>query len=270
VGLLLTGDDGRFAASEPPLALHAAGGDLAVSGRARFALEAEGADLLFATARGTRGETLSLLLPARDPGGALRPVALVDATRRFAEAHLDAVPVGDGALLGGSDGDVGDGRGAAALGEILDAARAALAAELCGAARQALELSLRHARAREQFGRPIGSFQAIQHRCADMLVRVEGACSAAWYAAWAVETRAPDAHRAACLAKAVASDACRRVTGDAIQVHGGLGFTWEQDPQLYYKRARSSEMLLGDASFHYELAARELLDGETGSGMKAT
>jgi alkylation response protein AidB-like acyl-CoA dehydrogenase len=93
-----------------------------------------------------------------------------------------------------------------------------------------------------------------------MLVRVELAVSAAYTAAFAVEHGEPDAHASACLAKASCADAFRRVAGDAIQVHGGLGFTWEQDPQLFYKRARSTDALLGDAAWHYELAARVLLD----------
>lgn len=261
VGLLLPGEDGRFDPAEPALRVRRARGVLEVSGDARFALEAEDADLLFAAARAEDGEVHALLLPARAAGVSIRAVPLVDPTRRFAQVRLEGVPADAAARLGPAGG------GAEALGGILDAARAALAAEMSGAARQALELSVRHARVREQFGRPIGSLQAIQHRCADMLVQVESACSAAWYAAWAVEHGAPDAHASACLAKAVASDAFRRVAGGAIQVHGGLGFTWEQDPQLYYKRAKSSELLLGDAAFHYELAARELLDrGASGPG----
>ena len=247
VGFALPGE-------EPPLRFRRHAGGFELSGSHPFVLEAESAELLLVPARGEDGELALLLVPARGEGVALRPVALLDATRSLSELRCDGARAPADALLGEP------GRGAAALETILDAARAALAAEMCGGARQALELSVRYARSREQFGRPIGSFQAIQHRCADMLVAVESACSAAWYAAWAVEHGAPDAHVAACMAKAVCSDAYRRVAGDAIQVHGGLGFSWEQDPQLYYKRAKSSELLLGDATFQYERVAQALLD----------
>jgi alkylation response protein AidB-like acyl-CoA dehydrogenase len=240
---------------EDELRLARQGGGHVLSGRRRFALEAAEADALLVAARDETGALALLLVPAASEGLTIRPVALVDPTRSLAELRFDAVRLDEGALLGEP------GRGEASLGAVLDGARAVLAAEMAGGARQVLELSVRFARTREQFGRPIGSFQAIQHRLADMLVAVESASSAAYEAAWSVEHDAPDAHLAACLAKAVASDAYRRVAGDGIQVHGGLGFTWEQDPQLYYKRARSSELLLGDAAFHYELAAAALLDG---------
>jgi alkylation response protein AidB-like acyl-CoA dehydrogenase len=131
---------------------------------------------------------------------------------------------------------------------------------MLGGAQRVLELSVAYARTREQFGRPIGSFQAIQHRLADMLVAVEGARSATWYAAWAIDEGEPEAHTAACMAKAYSSDAYAKIAGDGIQIHGGLGFTWEQDLHLYYRRAKVSERLFGDASWNRELVARARID----------
>ncbi|HLJ43917.1 MAG TPA: acyl-CoA dehydrogenase family protein, partial [Candidatus Binataceae bacterium] len=104
--------------------------------------------------------------------------------------------------------------------------------------------------------RPIGSFQAVQHMCANMMVDIEGAKSAIYYAAWAVSNHAPDASAAAAVAKAAASDAYRRTAADGIQVHGGIGFTWEHDMHLYFKRAMSSEFTFGDANFNREIVAQ--------------
>jgi alkylation response protein AidB-like acyl-CoA dehydrogenase len=108
------------------------------------------------------------------------------------------------------------------------------------------------------FGRPIGAYQAVKHKCADMLVAVENAKSITYYAAWAADQRAPDAMLAASMAKAFVSDAYRKVAGDGIQVHGGIGFTWEHDLHLYFKRAKGSEVAFGDATLHRERVARLL------------
>jgi len=155
---------------------------------------------------------------------------------------------------------VSAGAGDAAYASLLDHARAALSAELVGLCERVLELSVAYAKTREQFGRPIGSFQAIQHRCADMLVKVESSRSAAWYAAWAVASQADDARAAACLAKAWCSEAAASVAGSGIQIHGGLGFTWEQDLHFYYKRAVASEQAFGSPAECREQAAQLLLD----------
>jgi alkylation response protein AidB-like acyl-CoA dehydrogenase len=152
------------------------------------------------------------------------------------------------------------GEGALLLERIIDRAKVALCADACGGAQRVLELSIAYARSREQFGRPIGSQQAIQHRCADMLVRVEGARSATWRAAWCFDEDDSLSHSAACMAKAYASDAYLRVAGDGIQIHGGLGFTWEQDLHLFFKRAALSSVLFGDSAENRELVARALLD----------
>ena len=126
----------------------------------------------------------------------------------------------------------------------------ALASELVGVAQATLDMAVAHARLREQFGRPIGSYQAISHRCADMFVALESARSHAYYAAWAVATGAADAELAAARAKASASDAAVFCAQSNIQVHGGIGFTWEHDAHLYLKRARAGAGALGTAAAH--------------------
>jgi alkylation response protein AidB-like acyl-CoA dehydrogenase len=146
----------------------------------------------------------------------------------------------------------------AALARVLDEARVALAAEMGGGAARVLEMTVEHARTRRQFDRPIGSFQAVQHACADMLVGVECARIAALGAAWAADHAAPEAALEAAVAKATASDAYRAVTTKAIQLHGGIGFTWEHDCHLYYRRATASAAAFGDATFCRELVAQQL------------
>ena len=129
---------------------------------------------------------------------------------------------------------------------------------MLGAARRCLDMSVDYAKVREQFGQPIGSFQAIRHRCAEMLLEVENAHAATYYAAWALDTDAEDGALAASVAKAYVSEAARKVCGDAIQVHGGIGFTWEYDLHLYFKRAKTLEATWGDADYHRELVLRQV------------
>jgi len=134
-----------------------------------------------------------------------------------------------------------------------------VAAEAVGAAEACLDLSVEYAKTRHQFDKPIGSFQAIQHKCADMMVGVESARSATWYAAWALDSQAEDARLAARTAKALATDTLSRCAGESIQIHGGIGFTWEHDAHLYFKRARGSLELLGTPRTHRAAVAEHLL-----------
>jgi alkylation response protein AidB-like acyl-CoA dehydrogenase len=129
---------------------------------------------------------------------------------------------------------------------------------MVGGAQRVLETSVEYAKTRQQFGKPIGIYQAISHRLADMLLETESARSTTYYAAWAVDADAPDRSLAASMAKAYASDAYRRAAGGGIQVHGGIGFTWEHDMHLYFKRAKASEVTLGDSTYHRELVAQAL------------
>jgi alkylation response protein AidB-like acyl-CoA dehydrogenase len=147
------------------------------------------------------------------------------------------------------------------LAGALNVATAALCAEMTGGMQRTLELTVAYAKTRKQFGKPIGIFQAVQHLCADMYLETESSRSATYYAAWALEENVPDAAAAVSVAKIYASDASRNVGNHGIQVHGGMGFTWENDIHLYYRRAKASETMLGDAAFHRERIARLVIDG---------
>jgi len=144
---------------------------------------------------------------------------------------------------------------AAGLARAFDVATAALAAELVGGMQRTLEITVEYAKTRKQFGKPIGMFQAVQHQCADMYLETESSRSAVYYAGWALEENAPDAATAVSIAKMYASDAGRTVGNRGIQIHGGMGFTWENDIHLYYRRAKASETAFGDATFHRERIA---------------
>jgi alkylation response protein AidB-like acyl-CoA dehydrogenase len=169
------------------------------------------------------------------PGLARTPLATLDPTRRLARLDLTRTPA---RRLVSEDA-------AGALSHALDLAAVALAAEQLGGLQRCLDMSVDYASARYQFGRPIGSFQAIKHLCADMHVAMELSRSAVRYAAWAADEAPEELPVAAALARSACSDAFFRVASDTIQVHGGIGFTWEHDAHLYYRRAKSSELLLG-------------------------
>ena len=175
-----------------------------------------------------------------DPRPASQPA--MDRTRSIGWLELHDHPA---VALGAED--------AAAV--LLDRAAAALSAEMLGAASVVLDMTVAYAKDRVQFGRPIGGFQAVKHRCADMLVDVEGMRSATYYAAWAVGAGDPDASAAASAAKVWCSDAARRVMGSGLQVHGGIGFTWEHDLHLFLKRSQLDQVSLGDAAFHRDRIA---------------
>jgi alkylation response protein AidB-like acyl-CoA dehydrogenase len=140
----------------------------------------------------------------------------------------------------------------------------ALAAEQVGGAQRCLDMAVAYAKVRHQFGRAIGSFQAIKHMCADMLLEVESARSAAYHAAWAAADGAADLPLVASLAKAYCSEAYFHVAASNIQVHGGIGFTWEHDAHLYYRRAKSAEVMLGTPASHREMVADLLLKDAAG------
>jgi alkylation response protein AidB-like acyl-CoA dehydrogenase len=149
---------------------------------------------------------------------------------------------------------------AAQLPRAFDIATAALAAELVGGMQRTLDITVEYAKTRKQFGKPIGSFQAVQHQCADMYLETESSRSAVYYAGWALEEKAPDAATAVSIAKMYASDAARTVGNRGIQIHGGMGFTWENDLHLYYRRAKASETAFGDSTFHRERIATAVID----------
>ncbi len=228
-----------------------------LSGTKSYVADAHNAGLLVVAARtrgkGAEGITL-FLVDAEQHGVNTRLLKTMDQTRKLCEVHLDNVVVGSDAVLGKAN------KGWPLLEQVIDRARVLLCAEMCGGAQKVLDMSVAYAKVREQFGRPIGSFQAIQHKCANMLLQTETAKSATYYAAAAVANDAPDARLAACMAKAYCSDAYRLIAAEGIQIHGGIGFTWEHDMHLYFKRAKGSEIMYGDASANRELVAQEVLD----------
>jgi alkylation response protein AidB-like acyl-CoA dehydrogenase len=236
------------------------GGGFVLSGTKLFVPDGHATDLLVVAARTARptkedpSHGVSLFLVPADRKGLTRTLLpTMDQTRKLAEVALARVEVGPDALLGPLH------QAWPVVTRVLDQAAVALCAEMCGGAQKVLDLSTDYAKGRVAFGRPIGAYQAVKHKCADMLVAVENAKSITYYAAWAADQRAPDAPLAASMAKAFVSDAYRRVAGDGIQVHGGIGFTWEHDLHLYFKRAKGSEVAFGDATLHRERVAR-LLD----------
>ncbi len=236
------------------------GGGYRLDGTKCFVLDGHCADLLVVTARreGSRDEEgVSLFaVPAETAGLERRALPTMDQTRRLAEIALRDVRVPASALLGG------EGESAAALSTILDRAAIALAAEQVGGAQRCLDAAVAYAKERVQFGRPIGSFQAIKHKCADMMVAVESARSGAYYAACVAAEGGDELPLVAPLAKATASEAFFRCAADSLQIHGGVGFTWEYDVHLYFKRAKSTEVFLGAPAYHRERLARLLGLGE--------
>jgi alkylation response protein AidB-like acyl-CoA dehydrogenase len=140
---------------------------------------------------------------------------------------------------------------------------------MVGGMQRTLDITVEYAKMRKQFGKPIGMFQAVQHHCADMYLETESSRSAAYYAAWALEENVPEASVAVSIAKVYASDAGRTVGNRGIQVHGGMGFTWENDVHLFYRRAKASETAFGDSTFHRERIAQRVIDHETLSAKSA-
>jgi alkylation response protein AidB-like acyl-CoA dehydrogenase len=155
------------------------------------------------------------------------------------------------------------------LPKAFDVATAALVGEMVGGMQRTLDLTVEYAKMRKQFGKPIGMFQAVQHQCADMYLETESSRSASYYAAWTLEENTPEASTAVSIAKAYASDAARAVGNRGIQVHGGMGFTWENDVHLFYRRAKASETAFGDSTFHRERIARQAIDAESLSARSA-
>jgi alkylation response protein AidB-like acyl-CoA dehydrogenase len=229
------------------------GGTFSLTGRKLFVPDAAAADVIICVARD--GDSLVLLPVERGAEGlSVKAMPSMDSTRKLYEVGFEGVRVAGGDALGAD----GDARGA--LGGALDVATAMLCAEMVGGMQWVLDATVEYAKTRQQFGRPVGSFQAVQHMCADMLLMTESARSAAYYAAWALTENDPKASAAVAIAKAYCSDAYREVANRGVQVHGGIGFTWEHDLQLYYKRSKSSETLFGDANYHRERIARLVVD----------
>ncbi|QSE95486.1 acyl-CoA/acyl-ACP dehydrogenase [Rhodococcus pseudokoreensis] len=218
------------------------GGEWRLHGEKCFVVDGMAADLILVAARTRRGVSL-FACDGAAPGLVRKPQEALDSTRRLAGVMLSDTP----AVLVGEEGAAEP-----VLQRVLDLAAVALAAEQVGGAQQCLDMSVEYAKVRHQFGRAIGSFQAIKHMCADALLEVESARSAAYRAAWDAATGADEFPAHASMAKALCSDAFVATAAMTIQVHGGVGFTWEHDAHLYFKRAKSSEFFLGSPARHRE------------------
>ncbi len=245
----LTEASGRW--DEPGVTLPATPGGgtgWTLSGEKLYVLDGHIADLVLVAARAPAG--VSVFAVERGATGfTAEPMDTLDRTRKQARltfAATPARPVG------------AEGAGWPALARMLDLAAVALAAEQVGGAQRVLDMAVEYAGVRSQFGRPIGSFQAIKHKCADLLLEVESARSAAYHAGWAAAGDPAELPAAASLAKAYCSEAYAHAAAENIQIHGGIGFTWEHPAHLYYKRAKSAELLFGDPDHHRERLARHL------------
>jgi alkylation response protein AidB-like acyl-CoA dehydrogenase len=219
-----------------------------LTGEKLYVLDGHTADLILVVARTPAGVSVFAVDKAAS-GLTATALSTMDQTRKQARLTFESTP----ARLIGTDGT-----GWAAVSKMLDLAAVALAAEQVGGAQKVLEMAVEYAKVRVQFGRPIGSFQAIKHKCADMLLEVESAKSAAYYAGWAAAEDNDELPVVASLAKSYCSEAYFHATAENIQIHGGIGFTWEHPAHLYFKRAKSSELLFGDPTYHRELLAQRI------------
>jgi alkylation response protein AidB-like acyl-CoA dehydrogenase len=215
-------------------------GQWLISGEKSFIVDGNLATLILVAARTPGGVSL-FAVDGEASGLSRTSQPTLDQTRKQAELVFAATP---GRLIG-EEGSAGP-----ALERTMDLAAVALAAEQAGGAQKVLDMSIEYAKDRIQFGRPIGSFQVIKHMCANMLLEVESAKSAAHYAGWTAAEDGEDLGVSACLAKAYCSEAYFHAAGENIQIHGGIGFTWEHDAHLHFKRAKSSEIMLGDPAYH--------------------
>jgi alkylation response protein AidB-like acyl-CoA dehydrogenase len=246
--LAFTEDDGSWEPDSIRLTAVKHGDQWLLDGHKSFVLDGSTASLILVAGAADGGLSL-FAVDGAAAGLSRKPLAALDQTRKLARLEFGSV---SGRLIG-SPGD-----GAALLAKVLDVAAIALAAEQLGGAQRVLDMAVEYAKIRHQFGRPIGSFQAIKHKCADLLLEVESLRSAVLYAAAAVAEDSPEVPVLASLVKALASDVYFHAAAENIQIHGGIGFTWEHDAHLYFKRAKSSELFLGDSNYHRERLATRI------------
>lgn len=233
------------------------GKEYRLRGAKHFVTDAAVADVIVVVARD--GNDL-VLLPVEKGAAGMKITATpgIDATRKLYAIEFDNVAVPQSNALAFTT------KTKEALEAATDAATVAICAEMLGGIQWTLETTVEYAKTRLQFGKPIGIYQAVQHQCADMFNYAESARSATYYAAWAVSENDPAAKLAVSVAKGYASDAAREVGNRGVQIHGGIGFTWEHNIQLYYKRSKSSEIMFGDANYHREEIARKVVDESEG------
>jgi alkylation response protein AidB-like acyl-CoA dehydrogenase len=243
-----TEPNGRWDESGIEMTATAAGDGWTLDGTKSFVLDGHTANLILVAARTGKGVSL-FAVDGAAAGLTRTALATMDQTRKQAKLDFAGTP----ATLVGDDGAGWD-----LLSRVLDLAAVGLAAEQVGGAQRCLDMAVQYAKDRVQFGRPIGSFQAIKHKCADMLLEVESAKSAAYYAGWCAAELNDELPAVASLAKAYCSEAYFHAAAENIQIHGGIGFTWEHPAHLYFKRAKSSELLFGDPTYHRELLAQRI------------
>ena len=259
IACALNGTDGRPPPEGIAVSLETRADGLTLRGVSDFVIHADSADLLLVLARaphaqGAEGISV-VVIPAASAGVTIHPHVMLDLTRPMSRVELEGVSVEPQQILGPA------GTAGTAIAEALDRARIALASEALGGAERVLEMTTAFVKERIQFGRPIGSFQAIKHRLADMMIEVEAAKSAAWYAACVADERPEELAEAAAIAKSYCCDAFFDCAANAIQLHGGIGFTWEHDVHLYFKRARATAMLLGSPAWQRERLVRHFASG---------
>lgn len=242
--LAYTEENGKWDAS----GIEATSDGKTVTGAKSFVIDGQIADLFIVAAQTSAGISL-FTVDGQADGVSVEPLATMDQTRKQAKVNFHRSP----ATLIGTDG-----KGWEIIQQVLDLAAIALAAEQVGGAQFVLEMATQYAKDRVQFGRPIGSFQAIKHKLADMLVEVESAKSAAYYGLWCASEMNDELPSVASLAKAYCSDAYFHAAAENIQIHGGIGFTWEHPAHLYFKRAKSSELMFGDPAYHREQLAQRI------------
>ncbi|CAB4826293.1 MAG: acyl-CoA dehydrogenase [Actinobacteria bacterium] len=246
--LAYTEDSGRWGLDDIEATATQDGDNWTISGAKNYVIDGATASLILVVARTKNGVSL-FAVDGDAKGLSKEALNTMDQTRKQARLEFASTP----ATLIGAEGKAGPG-----IEKTLQLAAVALAAEQVGGAQRCLENAVDYAKNRIQFGRPIGSFQAIKHKCADMLLEVESAKSAAYYAGWAAAEDNDELPVVASLAKSYCSDAYFHAAAENIQIHGGIGFTWEHHAHLYFKRAKSSELLLGDPAYHRELLAQQL------------
>jgi alkylation response protein AidB-like acyl-CoA dehydrogenase len=246
--LAVAEEDGSWDSRAVRLEARRSGDGYILNGQKMYVIDGHIADLIIVVAQ-LDGGIAFFAVPAHADGLDRELVPTLDMTRKQARLAFNDTP----ARLIGSPNWAEQ-----ALADTLDLAVIALAAEMVGGAQRCLDMSVDYAKTRVQFGRPIGSFQAIKHKCADMLLEVESARSAAYHAAWAAAAGSDERPAVASLAKAFCSEAYFHAAAENIQIHGGIGFTWEHDAHLYFKRAKSCELLFGDADHHRELLAQRI------------
>jgi alkylation response protein AidB-like acyl-CoA dehydrogenase len=239
--------------AEAQLKATPAGGGFKLDGRKSFVVDAALADTIVCVARSSDGLAL-VAVPTKAKGVSIAAVAGLDQTRKLYDVTFEGAAVAADDVLA-----VGP-AAARALAHSIDVATVAVSADMLGGMQWIIADSVEYAKSRQQFGKLIGSFQSVQHMCADMLLWTESSRSAVYYAAWALDAEPEGAPRAVATAKAYASDASREVANRGVQVHGGIGFTWEHDLQLYYKRSKASEVLFGDATYHRARVAELAFD----------